>query len=552
MAWAPPESDRLAVSRHSPVGGGWTPPQNDVMSVVAPKPAPRIPSWQEAIFPNRTAAGGDIAPLGLTALGASAKDLAALPVNLLSGAYEAIQQPTEKGAAFRRGMAGTNPGDMSQNERIVAGLSLAGGPVGKLAQAAIPAARAAAPLAQGLANFARAGYVGAAESLPAAVFQAGTGDGSGALANLALGGALGGGRQATGAAARGSNKVAGNLAESMTGIPESDLRKIGFLGNSEYGKRVLAVAGNRREHLNDLGASFLDRVRNFDQYLPNAAEVDKIVSELPPIDGTRIIAALEKAKPKLKATPESAASIAKIDNLTSIAAEFLDKDGKIPANIARQVRQEYDAVIGDAFGKESASYVNALKNGRHEIAKALEDAATESGKPEYAQAMRDYSTRLGALDDVLRKLGGDKKTQEDRIEAYLSNLFQGNKTKQQEAFAKLSDLMGEDFAAQARILSDAKRIAPTGTIPLLSAHKTGKAGLGGGLMGVGYGIGSGNPAIVGASLLSAGLGSPALAPGLLGVTDRVARVAGSRNAGRLARAAEIPTRAYLQSQIAGE
>lgn len=189
MAWAPPESDRLAVSRQPPVGGGWTPPQNDVMSVVVPKATPRIPSWQEAIFPNRTAAGGDIAPLGLTALGASAKDLAALPVNVASGLLNMIDYPMQQSVGFRRGMAGTESDAMPQNERAVMGLSMAGGPFGKVAEASVPVARAAAPLARGLANIGRGIFGGVAESVPAAAYQAATGDGSGSLANLALGGA---------------------------------------------------------------------------------------------------------------------------------------------------------------------------------------------------------------------------------------------------------------------------------------------------------------------------------------------------------------------------
>jgi hypothetical protein len=637
------------------------------------------------------------------AFGAGLKDLAALPVNALAGLVNTLNTPINKGEAFRRGAAGAEPGAMSQNQRAVASLGLLPGyAAGRLASAAIPAATAASPLARGLMNIGRAGAVGAAESAPASLAQVAMGDNAGAVGGLALGGTLGAGIKSAGMGLRGLGKTTGNVAESMTGIPASDLRKIGFLGNSEYGQKVLAVAENRRQHLNDLGDAFLDRVRNFDQYLPNAGEIDQIVESLPPIEGKRIIEAFEKAKPKIKATPESAAAIAKIDELQNIVAniskapkkritspeerdaanaqaseiqkwfvssnkskpkigetvrfirfgkpvekstnfvtgeaekgmsvysigengasnqtirsEFSDRgayigtgkvigfgsdgeplvenaknitkatpeeidkamyygvgkrkwedylgypekgdervffprdprgEGKIPAAMVRKIRQEYDQVIGDAFGKESSAYVNALKNGRHEIAKALEEAATESGKPEYAAAMKDYTTKLGALDDVMRKLGGDKKTQEDRIEGYLSNLFQGNKTNQQEAFKRLSDIMGADFAEKAQLLSDAKRIAPTGTIPLISAHKTGKAGLGGGVLGVGYGVASGNPVLAGTSLLGAALGSPALSPGLISVADRVSSMAARPMAGRLARTAGRTGRALLQAE----
>ena len=77
----------------------------------------------------------------------------------------------------------------------------------------------------------------------------------------------------------------------------------------------------------------------------------------------------------------------------------------------------------------------------------------------------------------------------------------------------------------------------------------------GGVGGLGFGLATGNPALIAASVGSLGLStlaSPALAPGLLGVTDRVARMAANPVAGSLARTAGRSGRAYLQSQIAGE
>ena len=539
----PEDAPRTAASRKPPEGFKAPRP----FGKPSAKPVSDVPTWQEAIFPSLSKSDGN--PMQNTgALVAGLRDIAALPVNLVSGAVDAIGAPINKSEAFRQGMAG-RPGDMSQTDRAIMGASFAGTPLGSLARAAIPASMSKAPLVRGLADLARYGAAGAAESVPAAAIQATGGEPGAALGSLAVGGVMGAGLRGVGKALQKTGSGAGNIAESMTGIPESDLRKIGIFGSSEYGQKVLSVAENRKQHVNELGDAFLDRVRNFDQYLPNAGEIDEIVANLPPVDGKRVIAAFEKAKPKIKATPESEGAIAKIDQLSEIATGLMDETGKIPASIARQIRQEYDQVIGDAFGKESSAYVNALKNGRHEIAKALEDAAAESGKPEYAAAMKDYTTKLGALDDVMRKLGGDKKTQEDRIESYLSNLFQGNKTDQQEKFKALSDIMGADFAERAQLLNDAKRIAPTGKIPLISAHKTGKAGLGGGVAGVGYGIASGNPVMIGSSLLGMGLGSPAIAPGLISVADRVSQVAGNPLAGGLARMAGRAGRAMVQSQL---
>lgn len=659
-AWAPPPEDKLPAPATLPADfAGW----DDAEAVApAPKPAPRIPSWQEAIFPNRTAAGGDIAPLGLAALGASAKDLAALPVNVASGLMNMINYPMQQSVGFRRGMAGVESDAMPQNERAVMGLSMAGGPLGKVAEASVPVARAAAPLAKGLANIGRGIFGGVAESAPAAVYQAATGDGSGSLANLALGGAFGGGMRTVGLAPKAIDKTAGNMAGGMSGIPEKDLRKIGFLGNSEYGQKILSVAGDRQKHVNDLGRELLDRaVRRFDEYLPNADEVNSIVANLPDVKTKSIIDALERSKTAVKikgkpgsvtrgsaelfdapasaefkasaskggevfqdrprldapnsvvpfsnvstqrrqgisgllgmdekglpavrrnpqvipdvepvgsagysvyqkgtkgkavnAVPEDRAADRKIDALIQTVKQASDANGYIPATAAREIRKRYDVAVFP-IGKESSAYISALKNGRHEIARILEEAA--QGTP-YAEKMADYTKMYRARGKVLQDLGNDANTQERRVEAYLSNLFQGNKSARQKAFTELSDLMGEDFAERAKLLSDAKRIAPTGEIPLISAHNTGKAGMGGGLIGgiggLGYGLASGNPALMAASVGSLGLsalGSPALAPGLLGVTDRVARMAANPVAGSLARTAGRSGRAYLQSQIAGE
>jgi len=571
-------------SRKKPYGEVWTPPADDKVSPPqtlpadfdgwddAPAPIPvaqqqakarakrtaNVPGWQEAIFPNMTAAGGN--PMqDLRTFGAGFKDLAALPANLASGAVAAIAaHPGDASQDARYAMASKGQGDMDQNQRAVLGLSMAGGPIGKAFERALPTIRSSAPLMRGLARLVRGGGAGVAESVPAATFQAAIGDFGGGMENLAIGGAAGGLMRGVGLIPKSIDKAAGNMAGSMSGIPQRDLRKIGFLGNSEYGQKILSVAGNREELLNKLGKELIDRaVVNFDAYLPDAAKVDAIVENLPPIDGKRIISALEKAKPPVKATPEGRTATSGIDDLMSIAAESMDANGMIPAKVARQIRQEYDATIGDAFGKQSKSYINALKNGRHEIAQALEDVAKD--KPEYAQAMQNYTKLYRARNKVFEDLGFDENTQSKRVDAYLSNLFQGTKAEKQARLKELSELLGEDFAGRAKLLSDAKRIAPTGEIPLVSAHNTGKAGMGGGIVGgIGglmYGLGSGNPGLMAASAGTLGLsalGSPALAPGILWGTEKAAQAAANPYARGLSGLAGRSARSWLQAENAGQ
>lgn len=291
--------------------------------------------------------------------------------------------------------------------------------------------------------------------------------------------------------------------------------------------------------------------------LPAIRRNPQVIPDVEPVGSAGYSVYQKGTKGKaVNAVPEDRAADRKIDDLIRMVKQASDVNGYIPATAAREIRKRYDVAIGDAFRKESSAYISALKNGRHEIAQVLESAA--EGTP-YAQAMRDYTKMYRARDKVFQDISSDAETQEKRIEAYLSNLFQGNKTANQKAFKEFSDLLGEDFAERAKILSDAKRIAPTGEIPLISAHSTGKAGMGGGLVGglggLGYGLASGNPALMAASVGSLGLsalGSPALAPGILWGTEKAAQAAANPYARGLSGLAGRSARSWLQAENAGQ
>lgn len=667
--WTPPADDKVSPPQTLPADfDGWDDapapiPVAQQQAKARAKRTANAPGWQEAMFPNMTAAGGN--PMqDIRTFGAGFKDLAALPVNLASGAMAALAaHPGDASQDARYAMASKGQGDMDQNQRAVLGLSMAGGPIGKVFERVLPEIRSSAPLMRGLARLVRGGGAGVAESVPAATFQAAIGDFGGGMENLAIGGAAGGLMRGVGLIPKSIDKAAGNMAGSMSGIPQRDLRKIGFLGNSEYGQKILSVAGDRQKHVNDLGRELLDRtVRRFDEYLPNADEVNSIVANLPDIKTKSIIDALERSKTAVKikgkpgsvtrgsadvfdspaasefkastggggevfqdlprlgapnsvvsfsnvstqrrpglsgllgmdekglpairrnpqvipdaepvgsagysvyqkgakgkivnAVPEDKSADLKIDDVIRRLKQASDANGYIPATVAREIRKRYDVVVGDAFGKESSAYINALKSGRHAIAQSLEEVA--QGTP-YAEKMADYTRMYRARDKVFQDLGHDAKTQEKRVEGYLSNLFQGNKSAQQQAFSDLSDLLGADFAERAKLLSDAKRIAPTGEIPFVSAHNTRKAGIGGGIVGgIGglmYGLGSGNPGLMAASAGTLGLsalGSPALAPGILWGTRNAAQAAANPYARGLANLAGRSARSMIQAENAGQ
>jgi hypothetical protein len=488
---------------------------------------------------------------------AGIKDLAALPVNLASGIYAAIGAPSGMASEeARTAMASKGEGDMSQNQRAVMGLSLASAPIGGAVLRAIPAAAAIGEGGGALANFGRlasaAGknigrqaLAGAAESAPAAALQAYQGDVGGAAGSLGIGALLrpvaAGLSRAPGAVADMTERGAG----ALSGVPGHELAAIGPFGMSDYGRKVSKIAKNPNA-AHELGQVVVDRVKNFDQYLPNAAAVDEMVANLPPIDANDIIGALERSRPKLMVGASAKSASMKIDDLIADVTKISAQDGTIPASVARQVKQTFDAEVGDAFGKESSAYISALKNGRHDIAKALESAAERSGVPEYKQAMQDYTRRLGALDKVTSKLGGDEATMRGRVESYISNLGGANKTEARKAFADLADIMGEDFAAQAQAIATAKRAMPGGSLPIFPTHTTGRSLLGLNAMTA---VGSGGGSAL-ASIPLAALSSPLLASSAIAGTRGLANLAGTKSATYTGLAGLAALRADLQAENA--
>jgi hypothetical protein len=574
MAWKPPESDRVE---------SWAPPASDApqdstvgqrqQAARAAREA-RAPSWAQAFAPSTSAAfaSGKNPLQDAATLAAPFKDLAALPANLAAGLLGfGGSSPSEGGLATREAMAGApiSPYAETQNQRVVGGLALAGAALGAPFLRAVPAATQAA-IPEGASTLAalasRGGTMaknagrlvgaGVVESVPAATYQAATGDVSGGLASLALGGAL---RPLSGLpkAAPAAADMVERTAGALSGVPGHELAAIGPMGMSAYGREVKAAAGNPNAAY-DLGQKLADRIKNFDQYLPNAAEVDAMVAKLPPIKANDITAALEKSKTALSsgmhATPADKATDDAIQQLVDMVNKSADKDGKIPATLARQIKQRYDAAVGDAFGKESSAYVTALKNGRHDIAKALESAAEESGVPEYKQAMKDYTRRLSAVDKISSQLGATDATRRARAESFVSNLYGKNKTQQQKNMADLADILGEDFAQQAKAIGTAKVAMPGGALPIFPTSPTGRSVLGLQLGSAATNLGFGNP--VGAAL-SAGIAvptyamsSPALASLGIAGSRSLANLAGSPTANRATLASLASLRAYLQAENA--
>ena len=112
------------------------------------------------------------------------------------------------------------------------------------------------------------------------------------------------------------------------------------------------MAENRRQAVYDLGQNLVDKIKNFDQYLPDAGKVDEMVQKLPDIPLKDIVSPLEKAKAAVekRLTPDAEKAHTVFANLIDrISAHAKDGISRRPGS---RTQAEYDAVIGDAFGQE--------------------------------------------------------------------------------------------------------------------------------------------------------------------------------------------------------
>lgn len=181
---------------------------------------------------------------------------------------------------------------------------------------------------------------------------------------MALGGAL---RPLSGLpkAAPGAADMVERTAGALSGVPGHILDEIGPMGSSAFGRKVKEVAG-KNAPADDLGQVLIDRIKNFDQYLPNAEAVDEMVRQLPPIDVKRIVSALENSKnairikgaPSVKTTgtaevfgtPSKAPTQAGKGQFQEVSPEFMQLGGPgdlVPfSNIAPGYKRQPAGLLG--------------------------------------------------------------------------------------------------------------------------------------------------------------------------------------------------------------
>lgn len=334
--------------------------------------------------------------------------------------------------------------------------------------------------------------------------------------------------------AKAADKYAGRLAEEASGVPEEALRA---WGTKEGRAAIKTNAGKEFE----IGQDLVTRIENFDDYLPEKAQVDAALERMPAISPKAVQEALRKSKTATTLTPgkpkvvevthkrlelkpstitpedgparnrsfdqltgepeikvkdagEEGKALAdiptgdvankKIDDLIGrlklIAGEDVHtgQQGKIPAKKFRDLRVSYDSEAKAAFKKDDRELLErALMNARNQMAADLRQAAKEGGDEGFAQVMESYSGKLDKLERVKKFLGQNADTREARAEGFVANLLNQNKTAQQNLVKDLEDIFDADFMGRVQGAKWAKQIGKDGEPALLPRQMTGRSNL---------------------------------------------------------------------------
>lgn len=477
-------------------------------------------SVMEAVSPRLAREAQDPEGTGLSRFGAASLDALSLPGRFLATAYKG---PVTGISAeeLKRGMADIQgqsiPGQIVRDPALAATAPLAG-----------PLLSGARAL--GMGGMAAVAGAGAAEGgIGAAVHQ-----GERALAGKEISPAGAAFETGLGAvlpvAPSMANKALGRLASGLSGTSEEALRMYGT-GFGKGPKDLKAAAGKA----NEVGQRLATAVDNAFDYMPEKAVIDETLKKMPPVNISKTLSILdEKArlleKPLIgKPLPAEAQAAKELRNvINSIRGSTSAKFQKVihPAESVRDLRKRLDLQLDDAMGADVKDAVDkALIAARSQLKNDLIDAAVASGNPQYVSTMESFANKLQKVDEIKGFLGGNKVDRKFRAESFTANLFGKNKTERQKLVGELGDIFGEDFLQQSKLVRLADELGPEGVPGLLPAQTTGRALMGGGMMGGGASLAvkTGDPKYL--MLAAPGmLASPQVAAKTLGSVDIMGNV----------------------------
>lgn len=299
------------------------------------------------------------------------------------------------------------------------------------------------------------------------------------------------------------DKALGSLAEQLSGVKEEAMRKYG-LGFGKEAKEMVKTMANREK----IGEKFLGHLDNWEKYVPEGAELNRLINNVPDIESEPIAKGILDLLDKVKLKKSNKLVLNQLENYFD---DFTEKD-KFSASELWEKRKELDDII--PWDQQTTKVKSMIKSMRSKIENEIEKRADQVGLgEEYLAKKAAYIIKEDLKKNILRKIG--KQGDQDRVNKFLSNLYGENKEGQQKLVEEISGLFGEDFAKKAKLLQLGKSLGPGGKPTLLPAQFSGRAGLGLGIGGTASYMGA-NPMY---TLLPMGLSSPRISSGALQLSD---------------------------------
>lgn len=288
----------------------------------------------------------------------------------------------------------------------------------------------------------------------------------------------------TGKTLKGIDKTIGKISQETSGVSEEALRMAG----TKAGRETLKNSANKQY---EIGKKLVDMVDNAEDYMPEREIVNNALDNMPPINLKNVLQEIDNAK-VIEGAPSAIAANKRLDELKNIYTKVA-AEKPVNAKNYRELRKQLDYEIQSAFNKdpgEASIFEKQAMKIRTAMKKELENAAELSGNPEYVDAMKNWHDKINKLDELKSFLGKNSTTRGNRAESFVANLFNKNKTQQQNTLKDISDVFGNDFNAEAKLTYLANELGSEGKVSWLPRWTTGRS-----LWAKGLGMATGSPAI---------------------------------------------------------
>lgn len=273
---------------------------------------------------------------------------------------------------------------------------------------------------------------------------------------------------AVGLPAKGANKLLGGLASSLSNVSEETLRKWGT-GFGKGAKELKQIHGTQQQ----IGKKILTALDDYDQFIPERQAIDEVLASMPDMPMSNTLKTIQKT---IDDFPLKKTNKSQIDKLKDLLIDAKSKGESLSASDFKKFRGEIDDIV--EWGKTGSKKLNsALVDIRTSMKKELIGTAESSGKPQYKEIMESWADKMQKRDALLEEIGANAKTRNKRIGVFMSTLFNKNKETRQKALSDMSEIFGEDFVEQAKLLqmSDAMMQKGGGFSKILPNYETGRA-----------------------------------------------------------------------------